>query len=53
MERAIDTNDPEGRHAQSPSEDEIDARDLTEAIEHDDGVRYSTDDVMRIMRESL
>lgn len=34
-------------------EDEIDTRDLMEAIEHDDGVRYSMDDVMAIMRKAL
>lgn len=34
-------------------EDAIDTRDLLEAIENDDGVRYSMDDVMTIMREAI
>ena len=34
-------------------EDAIDTRDLLEAIENDDGVRYSMDDVMAIMREAV
>lgn len=34
-------------------EDEIDTRDLLEAIENDDGVRYSMDDVMEMMRKAV
>ena len=34
-------------------EDEIDTRDLLEAIREDDGVRYSMDEVMDIMRKAL
>ena len=32
---------------------EIDTRDLLEAIREDDGVRYSMDEVMDIMRKAL
>ncbi len=38
--------------SKSPSEDETDSRDLREAVANDDGVRCSTDDVMRLIRES-
>ncbi len=30
-------------------EDELDARDLRDAIKHDDGVRYSTDEVIDLL----
>jgi hypothetical protein len=32
-------------------EDEIDTRELLEAIREDDGVRYSMEDVMNLVRE--
>jgi len=35
------------------TEDEADARDLMEAIRNDDGVRYSMDEVMDIMRKDV
>lgn len=34
-------------------EEEIDTRDLLEAIEEDDGTRYSMTEVMEIVREAL
>lgn len=32
-------------------EDELDARDLADALSHDDGVRYSTDEVASLILE--
>ena len=33
------------------SEDEVDTRELLEAIREDDGIRYSMEDVMSLVRE--